>query len=494
MFVNEKLKVMVLKDKLLNVAIDTAISNKALRNMAAQRLDTYLHDAFLNSGSNALPTMLEKRYQFSSSVMHGLKANMDKGYISAEVMKKILRVFIGDSFKADRVQKKSPVREAYREKYGEYPPAFMVLSPTQSCNLHCTGCYAVSDEKTRHQLSYETVRRIVREVHDIFGSRFMVISGGEPFIYKDSGKTLLDLFEEFNDMFFMVYTNGTLIDEKVAQRLAQFGNVTPAISVEGYEKETDERRGKGVHHKILRAMENLRKAGVPFGVSATATQKNVDILLDDDFYDYYFGKLGATYMWQFQLMAIGRGRKLFDMMPTAKQRVDLYHMWTRLIGEKRYAVADFWNSGALAEGCQAYGRWGGYFYIDWNGRIMPCVFVPFSQDNVNDLYAQGKTLADGMYSKFMKNGRKWQHEYGFENGGNRKNILMPCSFKDHFDNFKENILTEEAVGENEEAEAIRTDEEYSRRMADYDRELEELTEDIYKETYLQEEPVAAEKE
>jgi len=123
---------------------------------------------------------------------------------------------------------------------------------------------------------------------------------------------------------------------------------------------------------------------------------------------------------------------------------------------------------------------------------MPCVFVPFYQDNINDLYARGKTLADGLNSKLMKNGRKWQHQYGFDNGGKRENILMPCSIKDNFDNFRKNILPEEALAENPEAEVIRSDDEYYRFLTDFDRELSGLTEKIWKETYLHE-PAPTEK-
>lgn len=474
---------MKINNKIFNQAVNTAITNKALRNITAKKIDSYLHKAFLKSGSNALPGMLEKRYQYTSSLLHCLKDNLDKGYVSPTVIRKTLKVFIGDNFKTDRIQKNTDTREIYFKKYGQYPPALCVLSPTQSCNLNCNGCYAVSDEKSHHHLSYETVRHIARDMHDIIGSRFMTISGGEPFIYKDGGKTLLDLFEEFNDMFFLVYTNGTLINEEVSGRLAQLGNVTPAISVEGYEKETDERRGSGTWNRVLKAMENLRRAGVPFGISVTATKKNVNILLDDNFYDYFFGKLGVTHMWQFQMMPVGRGKEVTDLMVSPEQRVELYKMWEKLIGEKKYCVADFWNSGALTEGCLAYGRWGGYFYINWDGNIMPCVFVPFYQDNINDLYAQGKTLADGLHSKLMKNGRKWQHEYGFDCPEQRQNILMPCSIRDHFDNFRRNILPDEAIAENPEAEAIRT-EEYHNLLTKFDQELSELTRKIWEKTYL----------
>ena len=59
----------------------------------------------------------------------------------------------------------------------------------------------------------------------------MTISGGEPFLRPD----LLDLFEKYDDMYFQVFTNGTLIDDRLADRLAAMGHVFPSISVEGFE-------------------------------------------------------------------------------------------------------------------------------------------------------------------------------------------------------------------------------------------------------------------
>ena len=38
----------------------------------------------------------------------------------------------------------------------------------------------------------------------------------------------------------------------------------------------------------------------------------------------------------------------------------------------------------------------------------------------------------------FKNSRKWQKKVGFGNPQKKKNMLMPCSFEDHFENFKSN--------------------------------------------------------
>jgi MoaA/NifB/PqqE/SkfB family radical SAM enzyme len=390
----------------------------------------------------------------------------------------------GGQMNTDRRKKLNPVKEAYKEKYGDFPPQFCVLSPTKACNLNCLGCYATSDQHSTPKLEFDIARKVVEDVHDTFGSRFMTISGGEPFMYKSQGKTMWDIWEEFNDMFFLVYTNATLMNEEVARRLAKLGNVTPCISVEGFEQHTDKRRGKGVHQKILKAFKHLQDAGVPYGISVTATSQNVDVLLTEDFYDYYFG-LGITYLFQFQMMPVGRGKEVIELMITPQQRVDLYKIWKKLLMEKRYPIADFWNSGALTDGCLAYGRWGGYFYVNWHGNVMPCVFVPFYVDNVNKLYAEGKSLGDALQSKFFKNGRAWQIEHGCGKAHGKKNVLMPCSIKDHHDNFRANILTEDAKPENEDAEHMRSDPEFVEILRTYDAELEELSRCIFEEDYLE---------
>jgi hypothetical protein len=284
-------------------------------------------------------------------------------------------------------------------------------------------------------------------------------------------------------MFFLVYTNGTCITKEVAERLAKIGTVTPAISVEGFEQETDARRGKGIHKRILKTFDNLRKAGVPFGISVTATNKNADLLLKDEFYEYYFEEQGATYMWEFQLMPIGRAKDAKELMISPEQRVKLYNKWKYLLSEKKYMIADFWNSGVLSNGCIAYGRDGGYLYIDWNGNIMPCVFVPYYVDNVKELHAKGQSLIQALNSQFFVNGRKWQENYGLSHPSNPDNWLMPCSFRDHYENFVHNILTPDVKPENKDALEALESRDYLKMLNDFDKRLSNLTKDMWKAEY-----------
>jgi len=472
-----------MKPQVLSSTLITLVNHKHLRNILAKKIDDYIYKSIVDSDSEDLKEVAIKRYQFLSAMLHCMIQNIDRGYVCPEIIKKIVNVFVQNNLIRED-QSYTQAVEKFKEKYGEYPPTFIVFSPTQKCNLKCIGCYANSAADTSATIPYPYVDRVVGEVHDRWGVRFITISGGEPFTYKSEGKTLLDIYRKYNDMFFLVYTNGTIINEQIARSLADCANVTPAVSVEGFENETDQRRGRGTFKKILKTLERLRNVGVPFGISVTATNKNAELLLKDEFYDFFFEGQGACYMWQFQLMPIGRGKDEMDLMVRPEQRLSLYRKWEKLLREKKYCLADFWNSGVLSRGCIAYGRSGGYAYIDWHGNVTPCAFIPYYVDNIYDLYNNGGTLTDALFSDFMKNGRKWQREYGLDNWKKPENWLMPCSIRDHYEIFRNSVLPKNAKPEDEKAKEALESTEYLEVMKNYDQKLKSLTERIWEIEYL----------
>lgn len=477
-----------MKAEFISTTLIKMINHRHIRKLLKKKFDNYIYKSMVTDDLDDLREVAKRRYQFLSAMLDGVMRNIDKGYVSREIIKKIVDVFVQNNLVREDQDYYRAV-EAFKAKHGEYPPTFVVISPTQVCNLNCIGCYAGSTARTAATIPYPFVDRMVGEVHDDWGVRFITISGGEPFMYNSEGKTILDIFKKYSDMFFLIYTNGTLISEGVAQRLAESSNATLAVSLEGFEKETDRRRGKGTFRKILATFGRLRQVGVPFGISVTATSENVDLLLTDEFYDFYFDEQGAIYMWQFQFMPIGRGKDEMDLMVVPEKRVQLYRKWERLLAEKKYCLADFWNSGVLARGCIAYGRGGGYAYVDWNGNVTPCVFIPYYVDNIYDLYQSGRTLADALFSDFMKNGRKWQREYGLDNWKKPKNWLMPCSIRDHYEIFRKSILPEDVRPGDEKAKEALESDEYLEVLKDYDEELQGLTEKIWEDEYLDKEPV-----
>ncbi|MGC9332159.1 MAG: radical SAM/SPASM domain-containing protein [Bacteroidales bacterium] len=471
-----------MNNKNIATLVANMTGNKLTRKLLLPQIEKQLYDNVITNQPEALDAVKQKKYEWGKALLASADRNLEKGIINRNVLKKLSNVLITNAFHEDKEKFRAELKN-YQEKHGVEVPTFFVISPTKRCNLKCNDCYAGSTAKTAETLPYSNLRAFLKEFHDETNGRFIVISGGEPLMYRSEGKTLTDLGREFPDIFFMFYTNGTLINKAKAEELAELSNMIPCISVEGFEKETDERRGKGTFKKILQSMENLRNAGLPFVISVTATSKNTDILLSDGFYDFYFDQQGASYMWLFQFMPIGRGKELFERMPTPEQRVKLYRQWEHLLRDKKYCVADFWNSGVLTDGCIAYGRRRGYLYIDWNGDVMPCVFVPYKADNIIKAQQEGRNLASILKAPLFERGKQWQRNYTLDKLDNPENMLMPCSIRDHYANFRENILGKENTGEDEIADAILKDKSYFEKMDNYDKKLHRLTDPIWDNEY-----------
>jgi len=299
-------------------------------------------------------------------------------------------------------------REKFMEREGFVPPAVLVISPTMRCNLRCYGCYAGEHSKD-DDLDIEVFNRVVEEGKEL-GAYFITISGGEPLMYDG----LLETFERQSDALFHMYTNGTMIDEDKAKRFAELGNVIPLISVEGFEQETDARRGKGTFVKIVQAMDILKEHGVPFGFSATVTRKNNEFVVSDEFVDFYEDK-GCIIGWYFQYMPVGRKPDL-SLMPTAEQRMNRYRRILELRAEREMIIADFFTDAPLVGGCIAGGR--AYLHINCKGDVEPCVFAHFAADNVYE-----KPLYEILKSDFFRAIRSRQ-PYS-------DNMLRPCMIIDN---------------------------------------------------------------
>ncbi len=229
----------------------------------------------------------------------------------------------------------------------------------------------------------------------------------------------------------------------------------------------------------------MKKAGVPFGLSITVSRDNYLDVLSEEFLDYFFLELGAFYGFYFQYLPVGRNAD-FKLMPTPSQRFEFWKEIWNIIEKKKLFLLDFWNHGPLVKGCISAGRDGGYLHIDWNGKVMPCVFTPFSAGNINDIYKNGGTLNDLWKTPFLKSIRDWQKEYGHGSGNpiEKGNLLIPCPYRDHYRQFLKLIEEYGPEPEDQSAYECLQDLEYCKNMAAYDEELAKLFNPVWEQEYL----------
>lgn len=301
------------------------------------------------------------------------------------------------------------IRERKEQQLGIHIPNFMVISPTMRCNLHCKGCYA-SAYSEEDDLPLEVVDRVIREGKEL-GMYFYTFSGGECFVRPE----LLDLWEKHDDCYFQVYTNGTLLDEALTDRLARMGNVAPMVSVEGSKEETDYRRGPGTYEKVMEVFDRLRRKGILYGFSATFTKSSAQSILKDEFIERMLDK-GCKVGWFFQYIPTGNKPDL-DYMATPEQRAALHEKVEEWRNKYPIFLGDFWNDGPYVDGCMAGGQ--RYLHIISSGDVEPCVFVHFAVDNIKE-----KPLVDVLQSDFFKAIREAQP---YEDD----NLLCPCLIIDH---------------------------------------------------------------
>ena len=293
------------------------------------------------------------------------------------------------------------------EKLGTGIPWIILFDPTSACNLHCKGCWA-SEYSRQLNLSWEDMDRLVTEGKEL-GIHAYIMTGGEPMVRK---KDVIRLAEKHSDCAFMLFTNGTLVDQQFCDDMRRCKNIILSMSIEGFEEATDARRGEGVFRKVMDAMELLRKNGLVYGTSICYTSQNYKAVSSDEFYDFLIDK-GVAFTWYFHYMPVGMDA-VPELIPTPEQREYMYHRIREVRaweGGKPIFWMDFQNDGEFVSGCIAGGKY--YCHINPNGDVEPCVFVHYSGANIHE-----KSLLECLQQPLFKH---YQANQPFNS-----NLLQPC--------------------------------------------------------------------
>lgn len=378
--------------------------------------------------------------------------------ILAKTDKSCLKHFITNFF-ANAAWYAMPKREKYLVDENTKIPFVMLISPSMRCNKRCIGCYAAEYDKNSG-MKFEDVDRLVGEARDL-GVYFFIILGGEPFF----NEFMLDIYKKYNDCMFVAFTNGTLFNAELADKLQKLGNVVPMFSLEGFEKETDARRGAGTFNKVMEGMDLLRERGILFGVSSATARNNMDTVTSDEFIDMLIKK-GSRMSWYFMYMPIGDKPDL-NLMLTPEQRIELGKRTNRLRKTKPYFTIDFFNDAPYVGGCIS-GKY--YCHINSNFDVEPCIFAHFACDNVKN-----KPLIEAFRGPFFKELRSRQPY--------NKNLLMPCMMIDNPTQIREIVAKTGAHATDPSCDNMLSNPEFMKQLDEYAENYKPVADKAWKELF-----------
>ncbi len=152
-------------------------------------------------------------------------------------------------------------------------PLRVMFELTYRCNFKCRHCYVPNSYRKRGELKTREIFSILDQLAEI-GCFYLGFTGGEPFVRND----LMDILRYAKRKGFeiIIYSNGSLIDERIADELSvlrpnKVDITIPAVTKDAFEKIT---RQCGSYSKVFKAINLLHKKGVNLGFKTCILKEN----------------------------------------------------------------------------------------------------------------------------------------------------------------------------------------------------------------------------
>ncbi len=199
-------------------------------------------------------------------------------------------------------------------------PFIVFWELTRACMLACKHCRAKAIKK-RHpdELTTEECFTVIDQLSEFDPKPLLVITGGDPLMRED----VTDIVHYASTKGFrvaMAFSGTERATKEKMMDLKDAGVARVAVSIDGSdEQKHDSFRGvKGTFRMSIRAIENAKRAGIPFQINTTVTRET---LLDLPNIARLCIELKAV-MWDV-FFVVPTGRAKAEMMPTPQQFEDV---------------------------------------------------------------------------------------------------------------------------------------------------------------------------
>ncbi|MEE8217525.1 MAG: radical SAM protein [Vicinamibacteria bacterium] len=285
------------------------------------------------------------------------------------------------------------------------------VETTFRCNLNCVHCYvnepAGAKEIEEQELSLERLKRLVDEVV-AEGCLFVLFTGGEVLVRPDFPE--LYLYARSQGLLVTIFTNGTLITDRIADLFAEHTPETIEITLYGMTRETYERvtRVPGSYDKCLAGIRRLVDRSLPLTLKTMALTWNQD---EVEAMGAYARGLGLDFRFDSSLnprVDCGANRNgELQISPERALQLDLGN--PGMLEDLRSFCEQFTNPDIEYDTEHVYtcGAGQSSFTVDPYGRLQMC---QLSRRNFHDL--RNGTFAEGWHELFPRlRARTWQSNH-----------------------------------------------------------------------------------
>jgi AdoMet-dependent heme synthase len=273
---------------------------------------------------------------------------------------------------------------------------------TAGCNLECIHCRRldVSTQLAKDDMTTEESYEFIDALADT-AKPILVLSGGEPLFRPD----IFDIakYAVSKGLTVALATNGTLVDEVMAEKIVDAGVSRVSISLDGADPETHDnfRKLKGSFESAIEGFNHLKKLGMSMQINCTIAKHNAHQL--HDLYNLCL-KLGAEAMHIFMLVPVGCGveiaddqmleperyeyilNQFYDLSKEAKIQTKAtcsphyFRIMRQRAKEEGITITPKTHGmAAMTKGCLA-GT--GVCFVSHKGEVFPCGYLPVTAGHV----------------------------------------------------------------------------------------------------------------
>lgn len=258
---------------------------------------------------------------------------------------------------------------------------------THTCNLRCTHCY---QEDYRYHMPEELLFRTLDQYTEYIEKKDyqaqINLTGGEPLLHP----AFFRLSKEIKNRGYRlgILTNGTLIDEKMAEQLTELKPVFVQISLDGTEQIHDGIRGAGNFQKALHGIDLLKRNVVKVLVSFTAQKANIQsfpelaaVCKEHQVDKLWWDRVVTATKEEMERLALST-EEFQAFLVVVRKLQKKYRKWNgkSFISLSRSLQA----KNPAKEGCYICSAGKELIIVLANGDVMPCRRLPFVIGNVKE--------------------------------------------------------------------------------------------------------------